>query len=298
MNASSVSGISSGSDPGSSPGSPETAEPGAGSGSEIRMHDVVLGYRNRAVLSGVDLVVGAGEILTVVGPSGCGKSTLLRGLAGLLPTLRGRISVGGVQVRGPGADRAMIFQDDALLPWLDVRRNIEFPLAVRRVPRAERRAEAEKWIARVGLDGFEKHLPGRLSGGMRQRVQLARALIGAPPVVLMDEPFGALDPATRAAMRALLVDVWRRGGPTVVFVTHDVDEALEIGDRVIVLGRAGIDTVIPVQRPRDASASREGQRARVLRALMPEKGVPAVPFAVTDDEDPATVTAKPAEVAS
>ncbi|ACU72688.1 ABC transporter related [Catenulispora acidiphila DSM 44928] len=305
MSTSSLAGVGFGSDPGSGAGSPSAAGPG--SGCEIRLHDVVLGYRRRAVLGGVDgvdLVVSAGEILTVVGPSGCGKSTLLRGLAGLLPTLRGRISVGGVPVTGPGSDRAMVFQDDALLPWLDVRRNIEFPLAVRQVPRAERKARAEEWITRVGLDGFDRHLPGRLSGGMRQRVQLARALIGAPPVVLMDEPFGALDPATRAAMRALLVDVWRQGGPTVVFVTHDVDEALEIGDRVIVLGRAGIDTVIPVQRPRDATASREGQRARVLTALMNSAGAPAMPVVAADAEDltaaaaTAATATNPTEVAS
>jgi NitT/TauT family transport system ATP-binding protein len=270
---------------------------GPGSGSEIRLHDVVLGYQSRAVLGGVDLVVGAGEILTVVGPSGCGKSTLLRGVAGLLPTLRGRISVGEVPVTGPGADRAMVFQDDALLPWLDVRRNIEFPLSVQGVRRAERRARAEEWIVWVGLEGFEKHLPARLSGGMRQRVQLARALIGAPPVVLMDEPFGALDPATRAAMRALLVDVWRQSGPTVVFVTHDVDEAIELGDRVIVLGRAGIDTVIPVPRPRDATVPRESLRARVLRTLAPAEAAVDDPAIAARAEESA-VAVEQTEVAS
>jgi NitT/TauT family transport system ATP-binding protein len=167
----------------------------------------------------------------------------------------------------------MVFQDDALLPWLDVRRNIEFPLTVRRLAKADREAAARRWIEQVGLAGFEAHLPRQLSGGMRQRVQLARALIGSPPAVLMDEPFGALDPATRAAMRRLLVTVWQQSAQTVLFVTHDVDEALALGDRIAVLGRHDVREVVPVPSPRteDDGAAREQTREQILKALEPEK---------------------------
>lgn len=240
-------------------------------GSHIRFESLCLGYGRRSVLTDVDLEAAAGEILVVVGPSGCGKSTLLRGVAGLLPVGRGRITVDGSPVTGPGPDRAMVFQEDALLPWLDVRRNIEFPLAVKGRSKPDRDALARDWIEQVGLTGFEKHLPRQLSGGMRQRVQLARALIGSPPIVLMDEPFGALDPATRTAMRRLLVTVWQESSPTVLFVTHDVDEALALGDRVAVLGRQGVRDVIGVPNPRVEDVAREQTRDQILAALEPEK---------------------------
>lgn len=244
-------------------------------GSRIRFERVCLGYGHRTVLTDIDLEAAPGEILVVLGPSGCGKSTLLRGIAGLLPVGRGRITVDGSPVAGPGPDRAMVFQDDALLPWLDVRRNIEFPLSVQGVPRSERAALARGWIDQVGLTGFERHLPRELSGGMRQRVQLARALIGSPPTVLMDEPFGALDPATRAAMRRLLVAVWQEAAPTVLFVTHDVDEALALGDRVAVLGRHGVRDLVQVPNPRAGDVAREQTREQtreqILDALEPEK---------------------------
>ena len=243
----------------------------ARTGSPIRFENASLGYGRRTVLSGIDLEVAAGEILVVVGPSGCGKSTLLRGIAGLLPVGRGRITVDDAPVTGPGPDRAMVFQDEALLPWLDVRRNIEFPLTVRGgLAKSGRAALVQRWIDEVGLTGFEHHLPRQLSGGMRQRVQLARALIGAPPVVLMDEPFGALDPATRSAMRRLLITVWRESAPTVLFVTHDVDEAIALGDRVAVLDRTGVRDLVPVPNPRTEDAEPGETRDRILAALDPE----------------------------
>jgi NitT/TauT family transport system ATP-binding protein len=257
-------------------GPADVAGAGAGAGvaergSHIRFERVRLGYGTRTVLADVDLEAAPGEILAVVGPSGCGKSTLLRGIAGLLPVGSGRISVDGSTVTGPGSDRAMVFQDDALLPWLDVRRNIEFPLTVKRVARADRDVLARRWIEQVGLAGFESHLPRQLSGGMRQRVQLARALIGSPPTVLMDEPFGALDPTTRAAMRRLLVAVWQESAPTVLFVTHDVEEALALGDRVAVLGRHGMRDLVAVPNPRTEGVPREQLRDQILAALDPEK---------------------------
>jgi NitT/TauT family transport system ATP-binding protein len=247
-------------------------------GAQITLTGVELGYPGRPVLSGVDLTVLPGEVLTIVGPSGCGKSTLLRGVAGLLRPTRGRIALADRTLDGPGADRAMVFQDDALLPWHDVQRNIEFPLRLANgdgLARAERRALTQSWIERVGLAGFEHRLPRQLSGGMRQRVQLARALIGRPPTLLMDEPFGALDPATRTAMQTLLIEVWQQNRPTVMFVTHDIDEAVALGDRVAVLTGGGIGRLIPVPAPREPGVARDELRAEVLTALNAREEVTA-----------------------
>ncbi|GAT69868.1 nitrate ABC transporter ATP-binding protein [Planomonospora sphaerica] len=240
-----------------------------GTGLAFRVEGAVLGYGREAVLRGVELDVAPGEVLVVVGASGSGKSTLLRALAGLLPPGEGRILAGGAQVTGPSADRAMVFQDDGLLPWRSVRRNVELPLRIRGVPRRERARAAGEWIERVGLGGFAGHLPRELSGGMRQRVQLARALVGAPRAVLMDEPFGALDAQTRAGMQRLLLDVLRDTSATVVFVTHDVDEALLLADRVAVLGRTGVRAVLETPRGagEEAGTGRADLRERILKEL-------------------------------
>ncbi|MCX5146097.1 MULTISPECIES: ABC transporter ATP-binding protein [unclassified Streptomyces] len=238
-----------------------TAPPGAA----LRLKGVRLGRAGGpAVLEGLDLDIRPGEVLAVVGPSGCGKSTLLRTLAGLLPPLSGTVTQDGTPITRPDADRALIFQGDALLPWRTVRANVELPLAIRRVPRAERRGTAEGWLARVGLGDHAHRLPHQLSGGQRQRVQLARALAARPRAVLMDEPFGALDAQTRAGMQDLLVDVLAGTGATVVFVTHDVDEALFVGDRVALLHA---DTVVDVPLPRDRSADHSALRRRILSSL-------------------------------
>ncbi|MFB6631071.1 ABC transporter ATP-binding protein [Streptomyces sp. NPDC056362] len=238
-------------------------------GAELALDGVRLGRPDGAVASGpVGLRIAPGELLTVVGPSGCGKTTLLRTLAGLLPPLEGRVTQDGEPVRRPGADRALVFQHDALLPWRSVRANVELPLAIRRVPRAERRREADAWLERVGLAGHAHRLPHRLSGGQRQRVQLARALAGRPRAVLMDEPFGALDATTRAGMQDLLVEILRGTGATVVFVTHDVDEALHLGDRVVLFA-SGEVLDVPHPRVRDARSApaTEALRRRVLDSL-------------------------------
>jgi NitT/TauT family transport system ATP-binding protein len=227
----------------------------------LRAGRATLGYGGHAVCTGLDLDVRAGEFLVVAGPSGCGKSTLLRAFAGLLRPSGGAVTAGGETITGPSPDRALVFQDDALLPWRSARRNVELPLAIRGVPRAERRAEAAEWLARVGLADAVRRLPRQLSGGMRQRVQLARALAGRPRALLMDEPFGALDAQTRAAMQRLLLDVLADAPATVVFVTHDVDEALLLGDRVVVLGPHG------VALDADVPAADAALRARVLAAL-------------------------------
>ncbi|KJK42427.1 nitrate ABC transporter ATP-binding protein [Lentzea aerocolonigenes] len=209
----------------------------------LSVRSLTVGYGRSAVLSEFSLSVASGEFVVVAGPSGCGKSTLLRAVAGLIP-FAGSISVDGVAVRGPSRDRALVFQDDGLLPWRTALRNVELPLALQGVPRALRRSRALEWLERVGLAGFEGYLPRELSGGMRQRVQLARTLAQQPSVVLMDEPFGALDAQTRSSMQELVTEVL--AGTTTLFVTHDVDEAVLLGDRVVVLG-AG-----EVERERDA----------------------------------------------
>ncbi|UGQ15307.1 ABC transporter ATP-binding protein [Yinghuangia sp. ASG 101] len=245
----------------------------AATGASLTVASATIGYPGREVLSDLDLDIPAGRVLVVVGASGCGKSTLLRALAGLLRPASGRIVLDGEAVEAPSGDRALVFQEDGLLPWRSVRRNIELPLSVRGIPRRARKSPVAEWIGRVGLTGFENHLPRELSGGMRQRVQLARALVVRPRVLLMDEPFGALDTQTRTAMQDLLVDVWQRHRTTLVFVTHDVDEALFLGDRIAVLGPhgTGLRAVVDVPHPRERDARHSpdvlAARARILGLL-------------------------------
>ncbi|OBF85478.1 nitrate ABC transporter ATP-binding protein [Mycobacterium sp. 852002-51163_SCH5372311] len=237
-------------------------------GMSLALDRIRLSYTGIAVIDGLSLAVRPEEILVLTGPSGCGKSTVLRALAGLLPPDDGRVLADGVEVTTTSGNRGMVFQDNALLPWRTVRSNIELALRLRGVPRATRRAQAEHWIAEVGLTGFGHYLPKSLSGGMRQRVQLARGLAGAPRAVMMDEPFGALDTQTRTAMQRLLIDTWRAHPTTIVFVTHDVDEALLLGDRIAVLGRAGqpLRALLDVPDPRQA-VPRAELRAEIIAAL-------------------------------
>ncbi|MFF9164679.1 ABC transporter ATP-binding protein [Streptomyces longwoodensis] len=241
-------------------------------GARLRFDAAVLGRPDAPVLHDVTLDVRPGEILTVVGPSGCGKSTLLRTLAGLLAPLAGSVEQDGRPLTGPSADRALVFQEDALLPWRTLRGNVELPLAIQGVPRSERREQAGSWLARVGLAAQAKQLPHRVSGGQRQRAQLARALAGSPRAVLMDEPFGALDAQTRSGMQDLLVEVLRGTGATVVFVTHDVDEALFLGDRIALLAAGRVASVRDVPRPRDRGALDDPARLALRRAVLSSLG--------------------------
>ncbi|MFD0053250.1 ABC transporter ATP-binding protein [Streptomyces sp. NPDC127168] len=241
-------------------------------GTRLTLRDAVLGRPGATALTGVDVDVSPGEILTVVGPSGCGKSTLLRTLAGLLPPLAGTAEQDGHLITGPGADRALVFQEDALLPWRTLRANVELPLAIQGLPRAGRRDQAASWLDRVGLTAQARQLPHRVSGGQRQRAQLARALAGHPRAVLMDEPFGALDAQTRAGMQDLLVEVLRGTGATVVFVTHDVDEALFLGDRVALLGAGRLTAVRDVPRPRERAAHDDPARVALRRDVLTSLG--------------------------
>jgi len=237
-------------------------------GMSLELDRVRLSYNGPPVIDELSLMVRPGEILVLTGPSGCGKSTVLRALAGLLSPDGGSVLADGGAVATTSGDRGMVFQDNALLPWRTVRSNIELALRLRGEPRAGRRAAAERWIDELGLTGFGDYLPNSLSGGMRQRVQLARGLAGAPRAVMMDEPFGALDTRTRAAMQRLLIDTWRTHPTTIVFVTHDVDEALALGDRIVVLGRAGEPPRASIEVPEPRSdRPHEELRAQIIAAL-------------------------------
>jgi NitT/TauT family transport system ATP-binding protein len=193
--------------------------------------------RGRPVLalSDVSLQVRAREFFALLGPSGCGKSTLLYLVGGFFPTEAGRIMVEGKAVTAPGSDRGIVFQHFALFPWKTVRANILYGLERQRMPRAERKARAQALIDLVGLNGFEESYPSQLSGGMKQRAAIARTLAFDPGILLMDEPFGALDAQTRALMQAELLGIWQRTPKTVIFVTHDVQEAVYLADRVAVM---------------------------------------------------------------
>jgi NitT/TauT family transport system ATP-binding protein len=208
-------------------------------------------------LQATDLSVHENDFITILGPSGCGKSTLLRMVAGLDTPTGGRIALDGKLVAGPGADRGMVFQSYTLFPWLTVLDNVCFGLREKGMPVAEQHAIARPFIAKVGLAGFEHHYPKQLSGGMQQRTALARALANDPRILLMDEPFGALDHQTRELMQELLLGIWEEERKTVLFVTHDIDEAIFMANRVVVMsarpGRIKCDIPVPLPHPRHYS---------------------------------------------
>ena len=205
-------------------------------------------------LENVDLEIGEGEFVALLGPSGCGKSTLLNLLAGFEMTSAGAIAFENGAVARPGPDRGVVFQEAALLPWLTVWENVIFGPKVQKLARDDYEPRARDILTLVGLDGFHDALPAQLSGGMRQRVGIARVLVMRPRALLMDEPFGALDAQTRLNMQQLLLDVWQRLRTTVLFVTHDIDEAILLADRVCVMsprpGRIMEDIPITLRRPR------------------------------------------------
>jgi len=199
------------------------------------------------------LDIEEGSFVTVLGRSGCGKSTILNLLAGLAEPTTGTVHYRDEALTGPHTEIGYLTQSDTLMPWRDVRRNVEMPLEIRGVAAGERAATAAELIRSVGLTGFEKHYPRELSGGMRRRASLARMLAGRPSTLLMDEPFGALDAQLRTELQAELLRLWQGSGQTVVFVTHDIEEALLLGDRVVVLGRLGrivLDRAVELPRPR------------------------------------------------
>jgi len=205
-------------------------------------------------LEPIDLKIADNDFVTIIGPSGCGKSTLLRLVAGLDQPTTGRILLNGKPVSAPGPDRGMVFQSYTLFPWLSVADNIAFGLREKGVPARERAKIVDEWLANVGLADFAQHYPKQLSGGMQQRTAIARALANDPAILLLDEPFGALDNQTRALMQELLLGIWERERKTVLFVTHDIEEAIFLASRVLVMtarpGRIKADVIIDLPHPR------------------------------------------------
>jgi NitT/TauT family transport system ATP-binding protein len=210
-------------------------------------------------VSEVSLSIAPGEFVCLIGPSGCGKSTLLGALAGHIGIARGELNVDGAPITGPHPDRGIVFQHHTLFPWKSVLANVAFGPKMRGLGRNERRQQAEQMLSLVGLQDFQHRYPKQLSGGMQQRVEIARVLVNKPRLLLMDEPFGALDALTRMHMQELLLDIWFKVRTTIVFVTHDIDEALFLADRVLVMsqrpGRDVDENEIPFGRPRNSQLS-------------------------------------------
>lgn len=236
------------------------------------------GTQEVTALESIDLRIANGEFLCIVGPSGCGKSTLLNLLAGLDQPSAGSIQLDDRKISGIGTDRSLLFQELGLFPWLTVRQNVEFGLRMQRVPRAERRQKAMEFLKLVRLEGFADHFIHQLSGGMKQRVALARSLAVEPEILLMDEPFAALDAQTRDNLHDELERLWQETGKTIVFITHNVREAVRLGDRVIVLtprpGRIRREFSVDFPRPRHMADARVATMAgQVLRSLRGEEGL-------------------------
>ncbi len=251
------------------------AEAAAGVGIEVK--NVSKYFRRtrseepQAALLNVSLSIKAGTFVCLVGPSGCGKSTLLNMIGGFLQADRGEILAGGRAIQAPGADRGMIFQEPTLFPWLSVRDNVLFGPRAQGACTSTVEREADELIRIVGLNAFSRHYPHQLSGGMKQRLAIARALINKPGVLLMDEPFGALDAITRGHMQAFLLEIWASHRTTVVFVTHDVEEAVLLADTVVVMsprpGRISGVIAIDIPRPRSPDAVESEEQVTARRAV-------------------------------
>ncbi len=261
------------------PAASDVSLPAAG-GAKLRIEGVsrvfpgVRGGAPVRALEPTSLAVAENDFLVILGPSGCGKSTLLRVVAGLDRPTTGRVLLDGREVRGPGADRGMVFQSYTLFPWLTVAENIGFGLRERGVSPAERHQTVDAYVGKVGLRGFERHLPKQLSGGMQQRTAIARALANDPEILLLDEPFGALDNQTRSLMQELLLGIWERERKTVLFVTHDIEEAVFLASRVVVMtarpGRIKTELAVELPRPRDYRM-KAGPAFSALRAQLTEE---------------------------
>jgi sulfonate transport system ATP-binding protein len=250
----------------------------------LQIRHVSKKFDELTALADIDFAVDRGEIVGIVGTSGCGKSTLLRIVGGLETASAGSVVLDGVAVAGPRPEVGLVFQEPRLMPWLSVRANVEFALAKR--PRAQRRPLAEAALARVGLGAFAEALPQQLSGGMAQRAAIARALVARPEVLLLDEPFSALDAFTRFTLQDHLMDIWRADQPTMLFVTHDIEEALVLSDRVVVMrakpGRIHAQYRIDLARPRRRTeAHLQAWKERILADLdLAVKGAPEPEFAI------------------
>ena len=228
---------------------------------KLRVHHVSKTFEQKGqtitALEDTTFDVQDGEFVTILGPSGCGKSTILKIIAGLTEPSSGHVTINNHHIQGPGSDRGMVFQAYTLFPWLTVEQNIAFGLQLKGMPKAQRKEIVGHYLQLIGLHGFGAMYPSNLSGGMKQRVAIARALANDPEVLLMDEPFGALDAQTRTVMQELLLNVWGKSQKTILFVTHDIDEAIFMGDRVYVMtarpGCLKAEISIPIPRPREFS---------------------------------------------
>ena len=231
-------------------------------------------------LEPIALAVAENDFITILGPSGCGKSTLLRIVAGLDRPTAGRVLLHGREVRGPGADRGMVFQSYTLFPWLTVGENIAYGLREKGMPAPERDSVAAAYIDKVGLRGFENHYPKQLSGGMQQRTAIARALANDPAILLLDEPFGALDNQTRGLMQEMLLGIWEREHKTVLFVTHDIEEAIFLASRVMVMtarpGRIKAQVPVDLAHPRHYTMKTSPEFSALKARLTEEIRVEAV----------------------
>jgi len=229
-------------------------------------------YGPKAVLQNINVEFGSNSITAIIGPSGCGKSTILKVIAGLTEPSSGYVMLNNQRINGPGADRGMVFQAYTLFPWLTVEENIGFGLQLKGMAKAQRQEIVQHYLELIGLNGFGAVYPNNLSGGMKQRVAIARALANDPEVLLMDEPFGALDAQTRTVMQELLLKVWEESHKTILFVTHDIDEAIFMGDRVYVMtarpGRLKAEIPVPISRPREFSVKASPEFMRLKGEIL------------------------------
>ncbi|MVA22178.1 ATP-binding cassette domain-containing protein [Agrobacterium vitis] len=234
---------------------------------DLRLESVTIAYGEKTILENIDLTVTGGEIICLIGASGCGKSTLLNAVAGLIPVRSGSILLNDNPVTGPSADRVMVFQDDAVFPWMKVRENVEFGLKIKGLPEGERNRIVNEKLATVELSHAADLYPRELSGGMRKRVDLARALAVSPQMILMDEPYGALDAMTKERLQVQFLKVCEDTNATSLFVTHDIEEALFLGDRIVVLGRNPGHVAHVIDVPFGKDRSLELKRTGVFQQL-------------------------------
>ena len=240
-------------------------------------YDIREGQRVVA-LEDISLDIGRGEFVTVIGPSGCGKTTLLNILAGFEGSSAGEVLVEGQPIQGPGADRGVVFQEYALFPWLTLRQNVEYGPRECGVPPEQARVIVDRTLRLVGLEGADNRYPHELSGGMRQRVALARVLVNDPKILLMDEPFAAVDAQTRATLQREVARLWAETGKTVLFITHSVEEAVLLGDRVVTMtprpGRIKTDVPVDLARPRDPTSPAFNDSRRTIERLLADAAAP------------------------
>lgn len=241
----------------------------------VNVRDVSIVFKSKGstveAVKSVSINVQPGEFVSIIGPSGCGKSTLMNAVAGFTKPNSGVLTLDGKPIHGPGADRGVVFQQYSLFPWMTVRKNVEFGLKMQGMEAGQRQAQARTLLGLAGLLAFENHYPSQLSGGMRQRVGIVRALATSPQVLLMDEPFGALDSQTRTVMQEILTNMWQRLRLSVLFITHDIEEAIFLSDRIYVMtarpGRVKAEIQVPLPRPRKPEMMDTPEFGALLRSI-------------------------------